>query len=278
MLDKAINAPLRFELTAQRCARTLLPVLLCFGVVVNQSSAKDIETTEQTAAGSGSSVERLIGVVYDAETGKQVYTEQHLTVREETKARLETRYVDVQDSLIGQRLVEYRDGKVVRYELEQPHIGRKEIVERTEDGLLIEKIEKDERRAKQVTYKNPESIVIDAGFDDLIVRRWDELIEGQSLRVPFASTGQLDVVYLQLKRVDASNTVLEKAGKVRFEMNAANPILRFLLDPVIIEYYTESKELASYRGISNLKDENDQAYQVFIEFQHDRPVDNLAFQ
>ena len=214
--------------------------------------------------------ERLVGKVYDASTGARVYTEEHSIVRSQDESTLRTRYIDTDSKVIGQRVVNFENGLVVQYELEQPQLGIKERIERTADGLRIEVVNEDDRRNKQVSYKNPESIVIDAGFDDFIVRRWDDLISGKSVKFPFASTGQLDVVYLQLKRVDADSRVLSQAGKARFEMNVANPLLRLLLDPVTIEYYVQSQVLASYRGISNIKNENQENYDVFIEFEHER--------
>ena len=70
--------------------------------------------------------------------------------------------------------------------------------------------------------------------------------------------------------------MLSQAGKARFEMNVSNPFLRLLLDPVTIEYYVQSQVLASYRGISNIKNENEENYDVFIEFEHDRSNMQLA--
>ena len=220
--------------------------------------------------------ERLVGKVYDANTGARVYTEEHSIIRSESQSQIQTRYIDIESNIIGERVVNFQNGLVVSYELEQPQLGIKERIERTAKGLIIEVVNEDDRRNKQVTYKNPESIVIDAGFDDFIVRKWDDLMAGKSLKFPFASTGQLDVVYLQLKRVDADSRVLSQAGKARFEMNVSNPFLRLLLDPVTIEYYVQSQVLASYRGISNIKNENEENYDVFIEFEHDRSNMQLA--
>ncbi len=220
--------------------------------------------------------ERLVGKVYDANTGEPLYIEEHSKIETPDQQQLATRYFDLNDKVIGERVVNYAEGKVVEYRLEQPHLGLQERIERTSEGLDIEVVRPEQRRAKQVRYKNPENIVIDAGFDDFIVSQWDTLMAGEVLRFPFASTGQLDVVYLQLKRVDANSDLLDKAGKARFEMNIANPLLRLLLDPVRIEYYAQSRTLASYRGISNIKDANQENYTVFIEFEHARQPLELA--
>ena len=218
----------------------------------------------------------MVGKVYDSTTGQALYTEQHQILGDLDARVLHSQYYDNNKELIGERRVEYQNNRVQRYTLDQEYLGISQRVERTSTGLDIEKSKNGVTQSKTIDHKNPNDVVIDAGFDDFIVREWQPLMAGKTIKFDAASVGQMDVIALQIKRVDVNNSVLKDAQKARFEMNIANPLLRWLVTPITIEYFTDSRELASYRGISNLKGDDLKNYDAYIEFERDATFKRLA--
>ena len=218
----------------------------------------------------------LIGNVYDSKTGVELYTEQHQFLIKPESHTLQSRYFDQDDQLIGERKVEYQSNRVERYRLEQGHLGIAEEIERTPEGLYFSVTKDGQTKTKEITYKNPNEIVIDAGFDDFIVREWKRLMQGKTIKFPYASASQMDVVKLQIKRVDAKSQLLADAQKARFEMTTSNPLFRLVITPITIEYFTDTRELASYRGISNIKDSNRNNFDAYVEFERDAAFRKLA--
>ena len=217
-----------------------------------------------------------LGRVYDSDSGKPIYIEEHRIVARTGGALLTSRYYGVDESLIGEREVAYEGDRVAKYTLQQAQLGLQESIERTEQGIRITATKEDGLKTVLVPIDEPERVVIDAGFDDFIVREWNRLASGRTIKFPFASTGQMDVVNLQIKRIDHKDPLLADARKLRFEMTVANAFLRLLVTPITIEYYADTKELASYRGISNIKDAQGENFDAYIEFERNAVFRELA--
>ncbi|MEO0367808.1 MAG: hypothetical protein AAF197_03375 [Pseudomonadota bacterium] len=208
----------------------------------------------------------LVGRAFDIDTRVALYREEHRFAQSNSNERMQTLYITTDEEVIGERVVEFEDGRVQNYSLSQPQIDFAESVARSEQGLDIKANKYGTIIDEFVNYPNARDIIIDAGFNKLIERNWDKLIAGDKIKFPFASTGRVDVVNLQLKRVAKDDEILAADNRVRFEMNIANPLLRLLLAPVSIEYYADIKQVARYRGISNIKGADKQNLQVVIEF------------
>jgi len=199
----------------------------------------------------------LVGRAYDNKTKALLYQETHLF----DKNSIRSRYTDADDQLIGKRMVEMAQDRVVRYQLEQTTLGVAETVERLPDMINITATSNGETASTQLNKVDTKGVVIDAGFSNFIVRNWDKLSSGEKLSLDFVSTARRDAIKLQLKRIDS-----EKSSYI------ANPFLRLLLKPIEIGYYSDTKQLAYYQGISNLKNANGQQFEsMHIKFERQKP-------
>jgi len=214
----------------------------------------------------------LVGRAYDNKTKALLYQETHLF----DKNSIRSRYTDADDQLIGKRMVEMAQDRVVRYQLEQTTLGVAETVERLPDMINITATSNGETASTQLNKVDTKGVVIDAGFSNFIVRNWDKLSSGEKLSLDFVSTARRDAIKLQLKRIDSEKSSLPRYGStdgiIMFNMNIANPFLRLLLKPIEIGYYSDTKQLAYYQGISNLKNANGQQFEsMHIKFERQKP-------
>ncbi len=111
-------------------------------------------------------------------------------------------------------------------------------------------------------------LVADAGFDMLIYRELDALQSGERPEFPFAVPSRLDTLTFRLRSLGREKILQRPATRVRMEL--ANPLLRWLVDPVDVAYHADTGALLRYEGISNLPDPNgDGNYRVRIDFPPD---------
>jgi len=217
-------------------------------------------------------VQTLVGTAVDTKSGETVYTETHRFIERNGQRVMQSTYTTPERQTLAQREVVYQGDKVTRYQLNQPDALLAELIERDLDSLKI-KVDGKKSRAKTVNARRSDEVVIDAGFSNFIVRNWDQLASGEPQKFYFASTAQLDLVRLQVKKTKRQP---EDAEFVLFEMTAANPLIRALMTPIKVGYYPEQKQLAYYRGISNLRDEKGETFDVEITFPRVSESENLA--
>lgn len=203
----------------------------------------------------------LIGHAIDLETGESRYIEEHRFFEKEGRQVMRTRYRTADNIDIASREVLYDNQRVASYQLNMHNIAYEEAVDR-KDGEILIRVNAEQSVQKSLPVDSDREIVIDAGFNEYILRNWASLIDGEKAIFDFASTAQLDIVRLQV----TADEKLSTDQIQMFSMTAANPIIRLLMKPIKAGYFKDSKQLAYYRGISNLKDDSGDAYKVEISF------------
>lgn len=210
---------------------------------------------------------RFTGYAYDMESGQLMYTERHQReLMPDGSQRLQTSYVDARNQPFAERNIIGDDERgVTKFVMRDQRIGYSEKATRNDRVIELTKTERQEGTQREsLSDENVQDVVIDAGFNDYLTRNWDRLLSGETMRFRFANVDRLSLIKLQLKHV---GTRVEKGFRIEaFEMNAANFFIRLLLTPISIQYYAEKRELFRYEGISNVKDEKGDNYEVRIEF------------
>jgi len=230
--------------------KTYLQELSCLLIILAYSSqplfAIDINST---------------GNAYDISTEQLVYTENHSTlVKEDGKHQLLSIYRDPKGDEICKRSVLFKNGKVVEYILRQSSARYSESVIRTRDSIEISINNSARIKQKIIPVEENSEVVIDAGFSPFIVRNWAALMAGETLKFNFVSVSRMSIVGLQISKTAQSEKTIE------FAMTASNPIIRMLMTPIIVKYSVGDKQLAYYKGVSNLKDSQGENYEVEISF------------
>ncbi len=213
----------------------------------------------------------LVGTAVDSNTNELLYKEKHLFETQNGQPIMRSEFLDPNGVLIAERTVKYDGGTVKEYRFKQDIINYSESIIRSRNRIDLEGQNGDEIKSDQID--DDTGVIIDAGFSDYIVRNWDELNQGKTKRFKFAHIGQMDAIKLRVKKAEIENTSAVENGVddnvVMFKMTLANPVLRLLVKPIEVGYYKDSKQLAYYQGISNLKNSDGKQFSsVRIQYEN----------
>ncbi|RBP53627.1 hypothetical protein [Arenicella xantha] len=203
----------------------------------------------------------LIGKVYDIQTQALLYQETHSFA----DTTLKTSYTDASGNVIGQREVQFKpNGQVNAYQLTQQAAAITESVERKQQSIDMSVSAAGKQTQQEIDISQDDEVVIDAGFSNFLLRNWQNLLAGKKVTTRFASTAQMDLIKVQLNQVDPQTSSLadngDTTGIVMFQMRLANPLIRWLISPIEVGYYADTKQIAYYQGASNLSKASGEHY------------------
>ncbi len=109
-------------------------------------------------------------------------------------------------------------------------------------------------------FRPKDEMIVGQGFDNFIRINFEKL---QQQSIPL-SIG----VISQQRFHNFSGELKEKnETTISFRLRINNIFARLFVDQIIVEYDLETQDLLSYRGLSNLNDNNGQSQNVFIQYQ-----------
>ena len=202
---------------------------------------------------------------------KHIYAEEHQEVYEKGKrVRLNTTYRNELNNVIATRTSDFsRHEFMPDFRLENRLTGYMEGAEKVDGGVRLFVRNATGEPISEKTVKIPQPAVLDAGFNSFVQVHWDSLITGRKLLVNFGVPSRLDYYSFRLYKDGETRIDGRRVLIVKFDVD--NFVLRFLVDPIILKYDTETKRMISYEGISNLSDGKGKNYVVKIDFGTDGP-------
>jgi len=106
-------------------------------------------------------------------------------------------------------------------------------------------------------------LVADAGFDEFVRTRWDELESGKAIDAPFLVPSRLDSMPFRVRKVDEANIDGETVSVIRLSLAG---LLRFFLPDIDVSYRKSDRQLMRYRGTTNIRDANGKLLVAQIDF------------
>lgn len=194
-------------------------------------------------------------------------------------AYLEEHYVRRKDDRVTDRLVIYTcaDGrpfarKQLNYEksllvpelkMNDARAGMNIALNTTTGRRELTVSTRDDPAPRHHTVPVDPDVVADAGFNELLLQRWDPLIRGEDVTFRIVLLGSGAVHRLKAEHVEH----LTGAGEERDHFRVALGGLLGLIAPSIdVWYSTRGHMLRRYEGISNLRDERGRQLRVVIDF------------
>ncbi len=203
------------------------------------------------------------GYAYDLDSGKLVYVEEHARWFEDDQIVKQTiNYYSATGAAIANKQLDFQQ------QATQPEFRledfRSQYVEgmRWVDGqwqVFCKRGEGKPIKDKQI--KALSSAVVDAGFDQFVIRHWAKLMSGQSIDVPFLIPSRMRLGEFRIRLLHANDS------KVRFLLEPKSAFIRWFFDGIEVAYHPEQRTLLEYSGMSNLRDPELDNYMVRIEFQ-----------
>jgi hypothetical protein len=194
---------------------------------------------------------RFYGYAYDLDSGKYLYTEVY---REEIDQGHwlsgHTSYYDAEGKRLGEKTLSFAsDPYVPVYTLDLPAVGYTEGISAVgADGVhMFKQSAGHERQAGTVPKAEP--MAADSGFHSYLYDHMPELAAGKTLKFTFGAAGQLDSYSFRARKT--GDTSFDGHAAIRLKVDP-DSLLRFLVDPLILTYDPQSRQLLEYRGISNV--------------------------
>jgi len=209
-----------------------------------------------------------IGHAFSLETGELVYREIHQPQASDGRlVRDRVEYRGPDGELLALKTVDYTPDPVCpAFRLEDRRTGYVEGLEWNGDGRpVVFMRESADAPMQRAVLEAEGDLVADAGFDVMVYRQLERLQEGATPVFPFAVPNRLRTLEFRLRRLGRREILGRPATLVRME--PANPLLRWLVDPIDVAYNADTGALLRYEGISNLpRPDGDGNYRVRIDF------------
>jgi len=202
------------------------------------------------------------GYAYRPDSSVLIYIEQHDETRLDGRVTRSTvTYRRPEGGVFATKKLDFtadRTGPAFR--LENQHHGHVEGARHTQDGLVVFFRKSDDHEYVEERIALPRQAIIDGGFDRFVEANWDALLEGESFTRPFLLPSFQEFVDFRI--------YLERSGDatVVFVMEPASFWLRLVGGRIEVTYDHDTAALRRYKGVSNIRDENGENYEVRIEF------------
>jgi hypothetical protein len=222
------------------------------------------------AAESAGTTGQRTGYAYELGTDRLLYTEEHHEQIEQGRVtRSEVVYRKPDGGVIATKQLNFRrNASDPDFRLENPVNGHLEGANQRDDRLLVFFRKTDDHALRERELRAPDNAIIDGGFDRFIENNWTALMQGDVFQRPFLvpSFQRFLEFRIYLERMTETEVV--------FIMEPASMLLRIVGDGIVVAYDRDSAALRRYEGISNIRDQDGENYEVRVEFPADgRPGD-----
>lgn len=199
------------------------------------------------------------GKAFDLESQKLQYAEDRQRILKGNTRYTDTvRYTNPQGQLIATKSILYRSALLPEFHLRQ-EMPRFEVRVRYQGSFaMIDMISEGDTTQERVEL--PQGCVVDAGFDALIARNLSLLQKGQALEFPMLVPEFGRVFQMRLIKIS------ESKGNLTVRLQPASRILSIFGDPIEATYRLSDGKLLQYKGVSDLKDLEEENFEVRIEY------------
>ena len=212
----------------------------------------------------------LYGKAYDQKEQKVLYHEVHRIVSDDRGfvVYLETKYLDSNLKEFGSLRSDFKKSSFVPNSvLNDSRLKRKETLTLVGDKAEIE-VSIDGKGAKKKSITVAENSVAGQGFNNFILKNFDDLMAAQDKKVEF--------IFVQI--LDYFNFTASRVGKsayediVSFKIAMSSFFMKAFAEPIMLKYDKKTKSLAEFRGLSNLNSDKNEKQNVVIKYSESPPI------
>lgn len=217
--------------------------------------------------GSDTNVKTYTSEARNLKNNEIIYKEYHEEKFSGGKIKVSiTKYKDLNNNLVSERVMNFgEDLTKPDFKLEDftsGYVEGADVVAPNKVKVYTRKNMKSRMEEEVLNIEEP--FVIDGGLTYFFIKHWDTLIQGKTEEFNFVTPSKLD--YFRFRVYKDSITTIGGRQGMRLILEPDSFILRAFVEPVIIVYALDTKDILYYKGISNVNDENGKSYSVEINY------------
>lgn len=208
------------------------------------------------------------GTAYHLTKGNLIYTEHHqVGITEHDEYRdAKVIYKNNQGNLIASKTLIFDERKTLPdFEFKDTRTGTKIKVKKSDTDFRVDYEAADEQLSNVIAIKD--NMVVDAGFDQLLLQKWPQLLAGKTVEFEFLAPTRGELIGFQL--------IPTKQDKdhIHFVLQPQAWLIRLLVDDIKLTYQKSTKRIIRYEGLTNIEEfVNEQAtggyYEARIEYSY----------
>jgi len=106
-------------------------------------------------------------------------------------------------------------------------------------------------------------VVVDAGFHYFILKNWEALLDGKLLTFNFVVPSIQDFLKFEIMRVTSEKG--DPPELIQFKTGVSHFLLKTFMEPILLTYHRNSRQLLEYEGLSNLNNDEGKSHNVRIK-------------
>jgi len=109
----------------------------------------------------------------------------------------------------------------------------------------------DESNFSEVITEQPQTSIIDAGFDHYVMANWQALLAGKTIDMEFLALTRAEYIGFELEAKNSAEVGDDKL--LVLSLRPRNFFIRLLMKPIYLTYDTGSKHLLRFEGLTNIE-------------------------
>ncbi|NVK37765.1 MAG: hypothetical protein HWE18_07560 [Gammaproteobacteria bacterium] len=194
---------------------------------------------------------QFIGKAFDLNSGALLYQEHHRVTLNQYNQYEQTQvtYTDKKGNVFATKQLDFSDALLV---------PRVRFVDTRSDVTLkiehedrdIKVVYQDSRDSLKANIKYRQKMVVDAGFDQLLLEQWEQVLNGNTIEFEFLAPTRGELIDFSLIPIAQTDKDIE------FDLQPSNFLIRLLVDPIKLTYDKKHKRILRYEGLTNIEDES----------------------
>jgi hypothetical protein len=208
-----------------------------------------------------------IGYAYDKETKDLIYTENHY--EKHVDGIIYTSkviYKDVSEKVFAEKTVDFAKNEFIpEFNLQNNLTGHIESTRfvQSKYEVVFSKLYADSKKDTLLNY--PSDGISDAGFDNFIIRHWDELKNGEVFVRNFLIPSMMDFIKFRIYQDEVINEQNKTLRVINIEPDSF--LIRAFAGTTKLFYENTMPVLKKFDGVSNMRDSNGDNLKVTIRYE-----------
>ncbi len=203
--------------------------------------------------------EKLVskGVVYDQEGKEKKFTYERYQKMDGDKTLSRAVYKDMDGDVLTEETMVEKDGKLVRYEMQQKQLKQRAWIEVKGDKITYN-LKKYRKNNYPITSDMKKNFVVGLQLVDLIRANWDALVKGKEVEFHLGVWHRQETIGFTFSQEAMDDKTLT------VKMNPSSMFIRAVVSPLYFTLDKDTKTLIQYKGRTTPKDKRGRDFYDYV--------------